>query len=275
MVVFALFAGTIAFSGYRLYKAYKDVKEQERIEKEVAEETFISEAHKELAETERIRREKEELYREDLEEMLRQEEEELLREPELEDFYNEEGIDEEMEKLLYPPNSAEAKEQYVNMRLAEIDSNELRDILLRLFVDDIDLSVLSKHDQDLADTIMSEKAEFFGDDSIFVKVLWAGDLIMYFAYLAEFDLDEEVENWVQLFIDNLGITHDMSSISIGNVIGELVSHRRATKAGFGIFGLERRDLDDITEKNLETLGYNGVTFRSQYNKFLENVMEGY
>ena len=274
MVVFALFAGAIAFSSYKLYKTYKEVKERNKIEEEVAKETFIDEAHKELEEAERLKAERETLYREDLELMQKEDEERLLQEEELEDFYNEPGIedDEEMIVLLYPPNSIEAKEQYINMKLAEIDSQELRDIMVRLYQEPLVIDNCNEYDKDLMETIQTEKAEFFGDDSIFVKEVWAGDIIMYFAYLAQFDLDEEIEDWVQLFIDNLGITHDTSLLYLNTIIGEFLINRRATKAGFGMFGLERIDLDEITEKNIETLGFNGLTLRAQYNAFILNVM---
>lgn len=275
LVVFALFAGTIAFSGYKIYKTYKEVKEREEIEQAVAEETFIDEAKREHAEAEQKRVEREALWQEDLEAMQLEDETEQLVEEELEDFYNEEGIDdeeEEMEKLLYPPNSLEAKEQYVNMRIAEIDSIELRDIMNRLFQDDLNIAQFNKQDQDLIDTILSEKTEFFGEDSIFINVIWMGDIVMYFAYLAEFDLDEDVESWVQLYIDNLGIKHDTSLLQTNTIIGEFCTNRRATKAGFGMFGLERIDLDDIIAKNIETLGLNDLTLRSQYNMFISNFL---
>lgn len=279
LVVFALFAGTIAFSGYKLYKTYKEVKEREEIEQEVAKETFIVEAKKELAESERERKEREALWQEDLEQMQLEDEAELLAEEELEDFYNEEGLDdpiddieEEMEKLLYPPNSLEAKEQYINMKIAEIDSIELRDIMFRLYQDDLNIALFNDQDKDLIDTILNEKTEFFGQDSIFVNCIWMGDIVMYFAYLAEFDLDEDVESWVQLYIDNLGLTHNTSLIQINTIIGEFCTNRRATKAGFGMFGLERIDLDDIIAKNIETLGLNDLTLRSQYNMFISNFL---
>lgn len=275
LVVFALFAGTIAFSGYKIYKTYKEVKEREKIGQDIAKEAFIDEAKKEYAESEQKRIEREALWAEDLEQMQLEDEMEQLREEELEDYYNEYGIDEneeERETLLYPPNSIEAKTQYVNMKVAEIESQELRDIIVRLYQDDLNVALFNKQDQDLIDTILSEKKEFFGEDSIFVNVLWMSDIIMYFAYLAEFDLDEEVEKWVQLFVDNLGITHDASLLYLNSIVGEFCTNRRATKAGFGMFGLEHIDLDEIREKNLQTMGINDITLRAQYNAFMDNVM---
>lgn len=173
---------------------------------------------------------------------------------------------EEVETLKYPVNSNEALIQYRDMRLAEFDSqsNE-RKVLNRLFQHRF--TPTTEQDENLLRCIKEERAEFFGDESIHVKMVSMAELILYLANTLDFDLDGGIVHWTRIIIYNLNLMPGTGEVTLDNILDNLVRHVYQTHLGFGMFAL-----NDDEYQELDHTYRTASSFLAQYHIYVERIM---
>lgn len=283
LVVVASSASAIAFLSFKAYKKYKELNEgvisgeqletelevahllkQQREREAAIDEEVQSYIPPELVYTKEgisLVPEQEELQTEDEEYLFADEEEEMENEV-LQD--PEEGVVE----LRFPPNSEEAWHQYIEMSLAEFDAmGPAKRALYMLFK----VPYYPNNNQDtlVINHIKETRLDFFSEDSIYVdKQVTVAELILYFAKMADYDMDKGIEYWSNQFLFNLAIVPGIDQNTLESIIGALVSHTYLGEMGYGMFGL-----DDEEYKKVLTFNQLGpVTFLKQYNVFLETEL---
>jgi len=287
LVVVALSASAIAFLSFKAYKKYKELNEgvisgeqletemdvarllKQQADRDAAIEEEVQnlvyppklyvdtyEAEQELKPTlsdERQTEDEEFLFADEEEEM----EYEVLQDPE-------EGVVE----LRFPPNSEEALHQYKEMSLAEFDAmGPAKRALYMLFK----VPYYPNNSQDglVVNHIKESRLDFFSEDSIYVnEQVTIAELILYFAKMADYDMDKGIEYWSNQFLFNLDIVPGIDQNTLNNIIGALVSHTYIGEMGYGLFGLDDKEYKKVL--NFNQLG--GVTFLKQYNVFLETEL---
>ena len=115
---------------------------------------------------------------------------------------------EEMEKLRYDKNSREAWDQYVEMKLAEFNGEDL-DTMRRLYKKEfvpnerIDENGIFYHE------VIDQHTEFFGEDSKYNTYFTVGDLVIYWAYKLNWDLGDDdnynIVYFAKLILDRSGL----------------------------------------------------------------------
>lgn len=115
---------------------------------------------------------------------------------------------EEMEKLRYDKNSREAWDQYVEMKLAEFNGEDL-DTMRRLYKKEfvpnerIDENGIFYHE------VVDQHTEFFGEDSKYNTYFTVGDLVIYWAYKLNWDLGDDdnynIVYFAKLILDRSGL----------------------------------------------------------------------
>lgn len=151
------------------------------------------------------------------------------------DMYNRHSK-EELKDLNYDKNEQKAWDQYVAMRLADIQPSPWRDVIFRLF--GIAFNPTSEHDETLVLHAEQDREEFFGTDSIYSKGATMGEIFMHFAELLEYDLGESVDLFAEELVNNCNFTPDMPLNELENNCHLIENHDYYTKNGFGIFALK-------------------------------------
>ena len=287
LVVVALSASAIAFLSFKAYKKYKELNEgvisgeqletemdvarllKQQADRDAAIEEEVQnlvyppklyvdayEAEQELKPTlsdERQTEDEEFLFADEEEEM----EYEVLQDPE-------EGVVE----LRFPPNSEEALHQYKEMSLAEFDAmGPAKRALYMLFK--VPYHPNNSQDGLVVNHIKESRLDFFSEDSVYVnEQVTIAELILYFAKMADYDMDKGIEYWSNQFLFNLDIVPGIDQNTLNNIIGALVSHTYIGEMGYGLFGLDDEEYKKVL--NFNQLG--GVTFLKQYNVFLETEL---
>lgn len=232
VMVVAGITSAIAFCSYKVYKAYKIVKE------EMALEDKRTEVQEEL-----------EVVGELFEELEEKRSNIVLFDDESYSDYDKDKVkytdmfggdepdseEEEEEVLRWPPSSPEARKQYYDIKLADIHDPALVSFLIQFehetFIPTCD------EDEILRDRIRDDKAEFFGEESCwsghdFVSIL---DLFIHYGYMADFDLSGGIEKWLAFFANqfkiNAGVLQPTSES-----IRALLDHTLAGTGAQGIFG---------------------------------------
>lgn len=181
---------------------------------------------------------------------------------ELDEEVFDEEIDEDVEQLRYEPNSPEALQQYINMRLAEFDStSEFRSTMVRLF--EVPFVPTNDDDHNLIGNIQDRKEEFFGDsDHIYNTTI--GDLLEFWAFQTDFDINGGIEIHLQGYLSQLGLWTGMGVGAMDTVVNDLVNHRIKINGKNGMFAIgEQEYLEAANNPNV-----NIKSFRAQYNVFL-------
>lgn len=181
---------------------------------------------------------------------------------ELDEEVFDEEIDEDVEQLRYEPNSPEALQQYINMRLAEFDStSEFRSTMVRLF--DVPFVPTNEDDKNLVDNIRDRKEEFFGD-STHIWNTSIGDLLEYWAFQTDFDINGGIEIHLKQYLSQLGLWTGMGVGAMDTVVNDLVNHRIKVNGRNGMFGIDEvAYLSAAANPNV-----NIKSFRAQYNVFI-------
>lgn len=250
----ALGALALAFS---VYKTVKEVKEQERINKELEEERIadlkaLEEATKELETVE------EEKTQESIVENIidhyqyigRLKTVDDLAEEMVEDNFGNgtwiptepdyEEYESEENPLRYPPNSLEAMNQYKAYRLSEISHmNELRSLLYNLF--EIPFVPKPEFDKDaiVLEHIKEERLEFFGPESRYVEEGSIAELFLYFANMLSLDLDRPFNDTLSYLLECADISPYTHSAVLLAILESLTTHSYTNpdKGTIGLFGL--------------------------------------
>lgn len=276
-VVGAVTASTIVFCSYKVYKMYKTIKSEELTAEEIIKDLEDKKLHekakataKALKEREDIRNEPDEEYYEDEEEdeiapLVQYEYEEYLRE-------NEEDEEEELDILRYEPNSLEAKDQYTMLLLSDFDRYS-RDYTLLNRLLQVPFSGDPKVNEIMLDNIWEAKAHFYGPDSVWLDVTSWGDVIIYFADRAMFDLGNTRDYWFGVYMDILGFsTSDSVSDEEFDEIVDSLCNNYFYGANFGIFGLSR---DQVLEAGrIDAIqNINELSIERQYQEYVKQELE--
>lgn len=279
LVVVALSASAIAFLSFKAYKKYKELNENVISGEQLETEMDVARLLKQQADRDAAIEEEVQSYiSEDLkvmedwhEEDLKQtEDEEYLFADEEEEMENEvlQDPEEGVVELRFPPNSEEALHQYKEMALAEFDAmGPAKRALYRLFK--VPFHPNNSQDNIVVSHIKETRLDFFSEDSIYVnEQVTIAELILYFAKMADYDMDKGIEYWSNQFLFNLAIIPGIDRNTLDNIIGALVSHTYVGEMGYGMFGLDDEEYKKVL--NFNQLG--GVTFLKQYNVFLETEL---
>lgn len=187
----------------------------------------------------------------------------------LEEYENPTLIGKEDEELRHDPNSREARDQFIKMKIAEWPPDEgAHNILVYLFT--FPFAPTTEDDKLLRKVLMYNREEFFGPDSKWnSRITWA-DVILHYAENLEFDLGYTITYWTEFILDNIGIHEMMSSESIDQMLSALANHSfyNEDTDRFGLFGLDDDQLDNaylIADDQVEP----GLTFDIQLNEYLK------
>ena len=274
-------------SVFSLYKLYKTVK---KVRLELAAEQAVADIQIETKV--RVKEDLEELLESDLdpfeddeERYIRAEIDILAMDPEhnpafiFEDDLSDETpfIDEEeylkeekeVEELRFPPNSKEALDQFINMKLAEFEKgSELEKILVRLFT--IPFRPTNPSDKATWDLLVEERREFFGPSSHNNNVTIA-ELILYYANYLDFDLSGGIASWTAQLVYNLELSSGIGSATLDSLVDSLTRHILTNDNGYGMFSLNDEEYHDmLNDGSNRATTY--VTFMMQYNTYLKKCM---
>lgn len=178
--------------------------------------------------------------------------------------------EEEMKELRFPPNSNEALNQYINMKLAEFQKDsELEKILIRLFA--IPFRPTNPSDKATWDLLVEERREFFGPSSHNNHVTIA-ELILYYANYLDFDLSGGIASWTAQLVYNLELSSGIGSATLDSLVDSLTRHILTNDNGYGMFALNDDEYHDmLNDGSNRATTY--VTFMMQYNAYLKKCME--
>lgn len=178
----------------------------------------------------------------------------LYSKPECEDK------EEDVEQLRYEPNSDEAMNQYVNMRLADISpASPSRDLLSYLFR--YVFEPTTEADHTVAMHIQEERHKFFGK-SRWTNIASIAELFLHYGELADYDMDGGVQDYVESYLRNVGITLETPDNELPKIIDDLINHQLFGKNGFGMFALTPTS---------NAFGIQG--FQVQYNAWIEELLD--
>lgn len=114
---------------------------------------------------------------------------------------------EEVTKLRFPPSSDAAFNQYVEMKLADLEngSNE-KEVLKRLF--EVRFEPQFEEDGVVLSHIIESRGDFFGDESTWVEWGSIAEVLIFFAEQADFDLDGGIGYWLISLVQNYELKSD-------------------------------------------------------------------
>ena len=274
-LVGAVTVPTIAFFSYKAYKMYKHIKAEEITGAEVLAIIEERKLKKQAEETAKALEERE--ARKDISVEDYDIEEDALPiveyeyEYEEEDNY-EEDEEEEMDILKYEPNSLEAKDQYVMLLLSDFDRYS-RDYTLLNRLLRVPFSGDPKVNEIMLENIWEAKVHFYGPDSVWLDVTSWGDVAIYFADRAEFDLGYTRDYWFGTFMDTIGFsTSDSVSEQEFEEIMDSLCNNYFYGANYGLFGLSR---DQVLEAGkIDAIEHiSQLSIERQYQEYVKQELE--
>ena len=274
-LVGAVTVPTIAFFSYKAYKMYKHIKAEEITAEEVMKVIEERKLKKQAEETAKALEERE--ARKDISVEDYDIEEDALPiveyeyEYEEEDNY-EEDEEEELDILKYEPNSMEAKDQYVMLLLSDFDRYS-RDYTLLNRLLQVPFSGDPKVNEIMLENIWEAKAHFYGPDSVWLDVASWGDVAIYFADRAEFDLGYTRDYWFGTFMDTIGFsTSDSVSDQEFDEIMDSLCNNYFYGANYGLFGLSR---DQVLEAGkIDAIEHiSQLSIERQYQEYVKQELE--
>lgn len=173
--------------------------------------------------------------------------EEIEDDPQAAHIIEDTNNEEEVEELRFPPDSAEAYEQYVDMKMADIRDTNTRMILQRMYDEDY---LASEEDDAIRANCIDDREAFFGPDNARTQDddLTAGDLIMYLATCLDTDLDGGIEYWIDEMLRNLGIDDPGYD---ADIVRRLTKNEFVVESDhetfYGIFQLRRSEMESVGE----------------------------
>ena len=224
----------LAFISYNAYKEYR--KELDR-------------AREEFDEKEAVKQEEMKKELDDIRQEMLEKENEVIVEEEIPpsqteiqvNYYREE---EGVEDLRHNPNSIQAINQYKEMLSAEIRDVKVLETLWPLW--DVMFRPQSKKDRILRDTLLFDRIDFFGEDSVFVKDVSFAEVILYYAEKAKYDINYEMELTTKAWLYHLGIFHRAGAYTIDKGVRDAVNHDLLTPDGlYTMFGLDEDGYQEL------------------------------
>ena len=273
-VVGAVTASTIVFYSYKAYKMYKHIKAEEITAEEVMKVIEERKLRQQAEETAKALEERE--ARKDISVEDYDIEEDALPIVEYEYEYEEETYEEDEEEeldiLRYEPNSLEAKDQYVMLLLSDFDRYS-RDYTLLNRLLQVPFSGDPKVNEIMLDNIWEAKAHFYGPDSVWLDVASWGDVIIYFADRAMFDLGNTRDYWFGVYMDTIGFsTEDSVSDQEFDEIVDSLCNNYFYGANFGIFGLSREQV--LEAGRIDAIEHiSQLSIERQYQEYVKQELE--
>ena len=282
-LVGAVTVPTIAFFSYKAYKMYKHIKAEEITAEEVMkviEERKLKQQAEETAKALEEREARKDISVEDYNvededealPIVQYEYEEYLRENGEDVETYEEDEEEELDILRYEPNSLEAKDQYTMLLLSDFDRYS-RDYTLLNRLLQVPFSGDPKVNEIMLDNIWEAKAHFYGPDSVWLDVASWGDVAIYFADRAEFDLGYTRDYWFGTFMDTIGFsTSDSVSDQEFDEIMDSLCNNYFYGANYGLFGLSR---DQVLEAGkIDAIDHiSQLSIERQYQEYVKQELE--
>jgi hypothetical protein len=206
-----------------------------------------------------------------------EEEEDLLNGPDPQEVQDSKGYFEEdkevIDDLRYEPNSMEAREQFINMELANLGrDNDTQDVVAMLY--DHPFVPTSDEDQNLKTRLIDHRIKFFGLVSRWTKEVTYGDVVMYYGKAAEFNCDNDVRYWVDYFLtcadlNNITLTSD----EIDERINLLNKHNFFNDGlqSHGLFGLTSAQMTEaiiVARKRIDEK----VTYDIEFHQFVQGII---
>ena len=282
-LVGAVTVPTIAFFSYKAYKMYKHIKAEEITAEEVMkviEERKLKQQAEETAKALEEREARKDISVEDYNvededealPIVQYEYEEYLRENGEDVETYEEDEEEELDILKYEPNSLEAKDQYVMLLLSDFDRYS-RDYTLLNRLLQVPFSGDPKVNEIMLDNIWEAKAHFYGPDSVWLDVASWGDVAIYFADRAEFDLGYTRDYWFGTFMDTIGFsTSDSVSEQEFDEIMDSLCNNYFYGANYGIFGLSREQV--LEAGKIDAIDHiSQLSIERQYQEYVKQELE--
>ena len=266
-LVGAVTASTIVFYSYKAYKMYKHIKAEEITAEEVMkviEERKLKQQAEETAKALEEREARKDISVEDYDI-----EEDALP---IVEYEYEEDEEEELDILRYEPNSLEAKDQYTMLLLSDFDRYS-RDYTLLNRLLQVPFSGDPKVNEIMLDNIWEAKAHFYGPDSVWLDVASWGDVIIYFADRASFDLGNTRDYWFGIFMDTIGFsTSDSVSDEEFDEIVDSLCNNYFYGANFGIFGLSREQV--LEAGRIDAIEHiSQLSVERQYQEYVKQELE--
>lgn len=169
---------------------------------------------------------------------------------------DEETDDKELEELRYDPYSKEAQDQYENMLLADVISDESRFVLHKLFGYQFMVSDESTLDWNIYEDCKDARKAFFGIDGGWpVENVTVAELFLVAAGWLDYDLNGGVDKWVGKLLDNCGLKEFTGEATFDTIVNNVLDHQLYARKGYGMFALHESDGD----------GYAAKSYREQYN----------
>lgn len=274
-LVGAVTVPTIAFFSYKAYKMYKHIKAEEITAEEVMkviEERKLKQQAEETAKALEEREARKDISVEDYD----IEEDALPIVPMVEYEYEEETYEEdeeeEMDILKYEPNSMEAKDQYIMLLLSDFDRYS-RDYTLLNRLLQVPFSGDPKVNGFMLDNVFEAKEHFYGPDSVWLDVTSWGDVAIYFADRAEFDLGYTRDYWFGTFMDTIGFsTDDNVSDQEFDEIMDSLCNNYFYGANYGLFGLSREQVLEAGRfDSIEHISQ--LSIERQYQEYVKQELE--
>lgn len=174
--------------------------------------------------------------------------------------------------LRHDPNSAEARNQYIRMELAEWRYDEETYIcLLDLF--QFPFIPQNDGDEDTRNQLLDHRAQFFGHNSKWSNEVSYADLILHYGRKLTFELDEDVRFWVDELVAYTEFCGGMPSRFADDCIKELNAHTYHNEEldTYGLFGLSSEEMDGAITQARSHVDKE-VTYEIEYNEFLKSCL---
>ena len=280
-LVGAVTVPTIAFFSYKAYKMYKHIKAEEITAEEVMkviEERKLKQQAEETAKALEEREARKDISVEDydIEEdalpIVQYEYEEYLRENGEDVETYEEDEEEELDILRYEPNSQQAKDQYHMILLSDFDRYS-RDYTLLNRLLQVPFSGDPQVNEIMLDNVREDKAYFYGPESKWLDETSWGDVIIYFANRAMFDLCNSSDYWFGVYMDTLGFSTDsnVSDQEFDEIVDSLCNNY-FYGANFGLFGLSREQV--LEAGKIDSIKHiNELSVERQYQEYVKQELE--
>lgn len=186
-------------------------------------------------------------------------------------FYN----SAEEEAPMFEADSVEELRHYRENALMEIENPDDRLLMERLF--EIPLTSVNTDDDDLVDELVAIRMTYMKDGSQQAYTPSFAELLLYFAGVADFDLDGGIEAYVSAFLTNLSLYPGVGQATMEETVNLVMQHNFVGVRGFGIFALDVDEYNDLIlnyGKNRKPISDNKkITYISEYNVWLKGMMD--
>lgn len=183
-----------------------------------------------------------------------------------------ETITEEDKELRFERNSIQARDQFIKMELAElVPSSRDYQKMKRLY--DFPFTPTNSGDEALYSKIRDYRAEFFGDDSVWIDIITMADVITHFARLTDYNVGGGVATWIDRFLYTAGFDETQSSMHFEIIIEKLNAHEfqneELTQENYTLFGVNNDDMI-----NAWRWVEDSMTYEIEFNTFLQSNVNG-